>query len=96
MSNMEYKIAPTKTHRLVLPTDASLEDVIAVLNALGIEHTGQDLPAEWKGGILKFVHEVDHVVPMQGESVSGLHVASNLQILTKSENSSKRNKHEDE
>jgi hypothetical protein len=40
------------------------------------------------------MHHVDHQIPLQGRKVSGLHVHNNLQILTGSENSKKRNRFE--
>lgn len=42
------------------------------------------------GGTDMFV--VDHIIPLQGNNVTGLHVANNLRIITASENSTKSNK----
>lgn len=37
-------------------------------------------------------HQVDHIVPLQGRSVSGLHSQHNLQVITAAENRRKSNR----
>lgn len=37
------------------------------------------------------LHHVDHIIPLQGELVCGLHVQNNLRVITMSENCSKGN-----
>ena len=37
---------------------------------------------------------VDHIIPLQGKLVSGLHVPSNMQVILGSENHAKNNKYE--
>jgi len=52
--------------------------------------------AQWASRFTNEPLEVDHIIPLQGEMVSGLHVEDNLQIIPRSENRRKKNKWESE
>jgi len=47
--------------------------------------------AKLRTDMFGFIWEVDHVIPLRGEFVSGLHVPTNLQVIPRAENREKRN-----
>ena len=50
--------------------------------------------AKWCSKVMGESYHVDHVIPLRGKFVCGLHVHTNLQVIRGSENASKNNRFE--
>lgn len=101
-SRERYWANPEKVRAQVLQRirDNSEKDAAktAFRRAYKLKATPKWLTREHKAAIMKFYRRakelglvVDHIVPLRGEAVCGLHVPWNLQLLSLSENSSKGN-----
>jgi hypothetical protein len=71
----------------------------ATPNWLTEEHNNEIQQFYWLAKDLQAItgetYHVDHIVPLKGENVCGLHVPWNLQVLPADINLSKGNKHAD-
>ena len=81
-----YRISVNKRMQVYNKTDGRCFYCCAILEI-------EDM-LDWGGKVVTQRHhwEVDHIIPLQGENVCGLHVDYNLQYLTPEENGKKGNR----
>ena len=101
---LKSKYQQTKKWKLYLKKYAQSEKGSKIRNAMGAKRRAAKLQRTPAWADLEAIKQfyincpkgyaVDHIVPLQGVNVSGLHVLNNLQYLTKSENCSKGNKYD--
>jgi len=61
----------------------------ADLNAIAEVYEKRQRKTEQTG----VVHHVDHIIPLQGKTACGLHVANNLRVVTRTVNLQRRRKY---
>jgi hypothetical protein len=101
-SNPEKVAAKTKRYRLKNPDKTTANAVASVAKRAKRVPKWLTVEDKWilteayglaklRTRIFGFVWEVDHIIPLRGKTVSGLHVPTNVQVIPKALNRSKRN-----